>query len=86
MTPGALFKFNRVPLHELNRLPETQWKNDGGGAKGALTTRSLLRTISALRAEKRRIDEAIAVLEGLAISRSTGVAEGDRKGPRLIRK
>jgi hypothetical protein len=86
VTPGALFKFNRVPLHELKHLPETQWKNDGGGAKGALTTRSLLRTISALRAEKRRIDEAIAVLEGLAMSRSMDMAEGDRKGPRLVGK
>jgi len=86
VNPGALFKFNPVSLHELKHLSEAQWKNEGGGAKGALTTRSLHRTISALRSEKRYIEEAIAVLERLAAGRTGNGSEGDHKGPRLVGK
>ena len=74
MTTGALLKFRRVPLQEPKRAaarpPEpsnvdNQWIEAASG----LTTRSILKMLSDLRAEKRRIEEAISVLERLAAGR-----------------
>ena len=77
MTPGALLKFTRVPLHDLNH---------GDGEEDALTTRSLLKILAALRARKRRIEEAIAALERLPDGPTSQVTERDRKGLRLVKE
>ena len=74
MTPGALLKFNRESFPDATHAPERPYqvskgKHPRGATEVALTTHSILKMIAGLRAEKRRIEEAIFVLERLAAGR-----------------